>query len=207
MPSRTQVQVVLVLAVLVWAGLLFVEGVTLKPSYLKPFSITVSVVILVLLAFERWIWCIPPIARALHRPVLRGTWKGQLSSNWTDPETQQELAPIEVFLLVRQTYSTVTLRLMTKESTSRSLVGSLDSPRDDVARLSSTYLNIPGLMIQDRSRIHHGALMLEVHGNPANRLVGSYWTDRDTKGEVALETRSPKVFTSFTEASSVSWPS
>src|SRR5664280_2005661 len=173
MPSRTQVQVVLVIAVIVWAVLLFFEGVTLKPSYLKPFSITVAVVILLLLAFERLLWRIPPIARSLHRPILRGTWKGQLRSSWINPETQQVIAPIEVFFLIRQTYSTVSLRLMTTESTSRSLVASLESPRDDVARLSSTYQNIPGLMIQDRSRIHHGALMLEVHGNPANRLLGS----------------------------------
>jgi hypothetical protein len=122
MPTRTQVQVVLVIAVIVWAGLLFVEGVTLKPSYLKPFSLTVAVVILILLAFERWLWRIPPVAKALHRPVLRGTWKGQLKSNWIDPRTGQEIEPIDIFLLVRQTYSTVSLRLMTQESTSRSLV-------------------------------------------------------------------------------------
>lgn len=207
MLNKIQVQIVLGLAVVVWAVLLFVEGVHLKASYLKPYSVVVTVVVVGLILFDRWLWRIPPIARALHRPILRGTWKGQLLSNWINPETQQGIGPIEAFLLVRQTYSTVTLRLMTKESTSRSLVASLDSPRDDIARLSSTYQNMPGLMIQDRSRIHHGALMLEVHGSPANRLIGSYWTDRDTKGEVSLETRSPKVYTSFSEAVSASWPS
>jgi len=201
MPTRTQVQVMLVIAVIVWAILLFVEGVTLKPSYLKPFSLTVAVVIVILLAFERWLWRIAPVARALHRPVLRGTWKGQLTSNWTDPDTGQEIAPIDIFLLVRQTYSTVSLRLMTHESTSRSLVASLESRRDEIATLSSTYQNIPGLLIQDRSRIHHGALILEVHWTPAKHLSGFYWTDRDTKGEVSLESRSKNVYTNFDEAS------
>jgi hypothetical protein len=201
MPTRTQVQVVLVIAVIVWAGLLFVEGVTLKPSYLKPFSLTVAVVILILLAFERWLWRIPPVAKALHRPVLRGTWKGQLKSNWIDPRTGQEIEPIDIFLLVRQTYSTVSLRLMTQESTSRSLVASLESHRDEIATLTSTYQNIPGLLIQDRSRIHHGALMLEVHGSSIKNLSGFYWTDRDTKGEVSLESRSKNVYTNFEAAS------
>jgi hypothetical protein len=200
MPSRTQIQVVLVIAVIVWAVLLFIEGATLKPSYLKPFSLTVAVVIMILLAFEQWLWRIPFVARALHRPVLRGTWKGQIKSSWIDPDTGLGVAPIDVFLLIRQTYSIVSLRLMTSESVSRSLVASLDSHRDEISTMSSTYQNIPGLLIQDRSRIHHGALMLEVHGSPPNLLAGFYWTDRDSKGEVMLDSRSKNAYTNFDEA-------
>ena len=207
MPSRTQVQVVLFIAVIVWAALLFLEGVTLKPSYLKPFSITVVVVILILLAFERWLWRIRPVARALHRPVLKGTWKGQLSSTWKDSTTGQRIEPIDVFLAVRQTYSAISLRVMTSESISKSLVASLDASRDDVATISSTYQNVPRLLVRDRSSIHHGALMLEVTGQPAKQLQGCYWTDRDTKGELVLNSHSRKLFTTFNEAAAVAWSS
>jgi hypothetical protein len=96
---------------------------------------------------------------------------------------------------------------MTKESSSRSLVASLEVSRDEVPTLSSMYQNMPDLLKQGRSRIHHGALMLEVQGNPANRLKGYYWTDRDTKGEVSLDARSKKVYTSFDEAAAAIWPS
>jgi hypothetical protein len=95
--------------------------------------------------------------------------------------------------------------MMTKESTSRSMVAGLDAGSDGIPRVTSTYENIPGVLIQDRSRIHHGALLLDVHGSPANRLIGWYWTDRDTKGEVSLDARSPKSYTSFDEASAAKW--
>jgi hypothetical protein len=202
MSNRVQVQIIIAIAVVVWAVMLLVQGVTLKASYLQPYSFVVGVVILLLFLFERWLWRIPFVARLLRYPVLRGTWRGQLQSNWTDTST----SPIDSFLVVRQTYSTISLRFMTKESSSRSLVDSLETPRDDVARLVSTYQNIPGLLIQDRSRIHHGALMLEVQGIPASRLVGSYWTDRDTKGEVSFVSRCRKLYTSFDEASAATWP-
>lgn len=173
----------------------------MKVSYLQPYSFAVSIVILFFIAFDRWLWRIPPIARALHYPVLWGTWKGQLRSTWIDPSTGQGTEPIDVFLVIRQTYSTVSITLMTKESSSRSLVASLDTPNDDIAGISSIYQNIPRTLIQRTSRIHHGSLMLEVHGSPANHLAGSYWTDRDTKGELVLDLRLPKIYTNFEEAS------
>jgi SMODS-associating 2TM, beta-strand rich effector domain len=196
MPSRTQVQVIIGIAVVVWGVALFLAGVSLKPSYLKPFSYAVSIALLLLLAFDQWLWRIPFIAHLLHRPVLRGTWKGELQSSWVDQPNGKVIDPIPVYLGIRQTYSTISLSLMTKESSSHSLVASLDSPRNGVPRVISTYQNIPDLLIQYRSRVHYGALLLEVHGNP-HRVVGSYWTDRDTKGQVVLTNRTPKHFTDY----------
>jgi hypothetical protein len=43
--------------------------------------------------------------------------------------------------------------------------------------------------------------MLEVHGSSIKNLSGFYWTDRDTKGEVSLESRSKNVYTNFEAAS------
>jgi hypothetical protein len=207
MPSRSQIQVAIGIVIVAWMVLLLIEGVALVPSYIKPLSLAISIAYFVLLAFDRWFWRVPFVARILHCPVLRGTWKGQIKSSWIDPGTGERIEPIDVFLAIRQTYSSIFIRLLTKESSSWSLVASLDAPRDDVARASSTYQNIPGLLIQDRSRIHHGALMLEVQGNPASRLTGSYWTDRDTKGEVLMSAHVSKVCTDFTDASVIAWPS
>jgi hypothetical protein len=207
MPSRSQLQAAIGIMVLVWAALLFATGITLNPSLLKPLSLAISIAYYLLVAFDRWLWRLPLVARLVHRPVLRGTWKGELESTWIDPSSGSRIDPVDVFLAVRQTYSSVSLRIMTSESSSRSLVASMDAPHDDVPRVSSTYQNIPRLLIQNRSRIHHGALMLDVEGVPPTRLAGFYWTDRDTKGEVLLRSRLPKVYTSFNEASRAPWPS
>jgi hypothetical protein len=205
MLSKIQVQIVLGVAVVVWAVLLFVEGVPLKATYLKPYSVVVTVVVIGLILFDRWLWRIPGVSWLVRRPILKGTWKGTLQSNWKDPDTQKGIEPITAFFAIGQTYSTISLRMMTKESTSRSMGAGLDTASDGVPRVTSTYENVPGVLIQDRSRIHHGALLLDVHGSPANRLTGWYWTDRDTKGEVSLGKRVLKVFTTFDEASTAPW--
>jgi hypothetical protein len=203
--SRIQVQIVIALAVLVWAVMLFVEKVPLKAAYLRPYSVVVTVVVVGLVLFDRLLWRIPPAPRLLRHPVLSGTWKGTLRSNWVNPETNATIEPIVAYFAIRQTYSTISLRMLTRESSSVSLVAALEGRGDGVPRVTSTYENQPGVLIQDRSRIHHGALLLEVHGIPADRLDGWYWTDRDTKGEVVLEHRNRKLFSSFEEAERAVW--
>lgn len=204
-PGRSQIHVVIGIAVIVWSALLLAQGVALKFDYLRPYSVAVSAAVLALLIFDRWLWRFGPISRLLKRPMLHGTWRGQLMSSWVDPKTGKQIDPIEAYVAFKQTYSGVSMRLMTKESNSRSLVAALENSDDHVPVLASTYINIPQLLIQGRSRIHHGALLLEVHGNPTERLIGTYWTDRDTKGQLNLDTRLPALYSSFEEAAGADW--
>ena len=205
MLSKIQVQIVLGAAVVIWAVLLLVEGVPLKTTCLKPYSVVVTVVVIGLILFERWLWRLPVISRLVGRPVLRGTWQGTLRSSWKDPGNHDSVEPIPAFVTIHQTYSTISLRMMTRESTSRSTVAGLEMGSDGVPRVTSVYENFPGVLIQDRSRIHHGALLLDAHGSPVNRLNGWYWTDRGTKGEISLDKRVPKAYTDFSEASAAPW--
>jgi hypothetical protein len=205
-PSRSQIQITIGIAVVVWAALLLVQGVTLKANYLRPYSLAVSAAVLALLIFDRWLWRLAPIQRLVKRPLLHGTWRGELLSSWTDPKTGKGVDPIVTYVAFKQTYSGISMRLMTKESSSRSLVAALDNSNDQLPLLTSTYVNTPQLLIQGRSRIHHGAVMLDVHGNPPDRLTGTYWTDRDTKGQLNLSARTRALYTSFEEAANANWP-
>ena len=58
----------------------------------------------------------------LKRPVIEGSWKVEIRSNWKDPATGNAIAPVEGYMVVRQTFSTLSLRLLTAESSSE-LVG------------------------------------------------------------------------------------
>ncbi|SBW17199.1 putative membrane protein [Candidatus Protofrankia californiensis] len=200
MISRSQIQIAITLAVVAWALLLFVEGVSLKPTYLKPYSIAIGIVTLCFLAYDRWIWKFPPLSRTLGKPVLRGTWKGEIRSEWIDPSTGTRIAPIEVYVAIFQTSSTISLRLMSKESSSSTLTAALQVSKVALPRIASMYQNIPSLSLRRHSGIHHGAILLDVYGLPVQRLFGWYWTDRDTKGEISLEVRSRKIYSSFNEA-------
>ncbi|SNQ50288.1 putative membrane protein [Frankia canadensis] len=200
MISRSQIQIAITLAVVTWALLLLVNGVSLNSAYLKPYSIAIGVVTLSFLAYDRWLWKLPPLARVLGKPVLGGTWKGKIRSEWIDPDTGSRAAPIEIYVAIIQTSSTISLRLMSKESSSNTLTSVLEKKGVLLPRLAYMYQNIPTLSLRERSSIHHGAIILDVHGRPAQKLVGWYWTDRSTRGEISLDVRSKKVYSSFDEA-------
>lgn len=198
---RGLVQAAIAIAVAVWAVMLLIQGVDLSFSDLRPYSIAVAVVLLSFLAFDRWCWRIPPLPRLLRRPVLAGTWKGELRSNWVNPTSGEKLAPIPAFLLVHQTYETITLRMFTAESSSTSQTAEINTSPDGVAEVITTYHNVPKLHLQERSRVHYGAMRLDVHGDPPSRLQGAYWTDQGTKGEVAFTEHVSKPYSDFASAS------
>ena len=67
--------------------------------------------------------------------------------------------------------------------------------------ISYAYLNEPALALQQtRSRIHHGAAMIKIIGDPATRLEGNYWTDRKTTGTLTFEAHNPQIAQTFEQA-------
>jgi SMODS-associating 2TM, beta-strand rich effector domain len=199
--SRGRVQLILSIAVVVWGGLLFAEGVHLTSRLLQPYSVAVGAVVLVLAGYNRWLWrwswlrWLPGTP-----PVLHGTWRGTLTSNYIPPGGATQIPPIEVFLTVTQTASTLSIGLLTAESRSESLTCTLSPAPPGTWTAWLTYRNQPQLLLQDRSRMHHGSMELTVHGAPPEMLDGSYWTDRGTKGQVQFWARSPRKHSDFASA-------
>jgi hypothetical protein len=174
--SRAPLTIVVLLAASIWALTLIGHGWMVPIAFFTPASIVVSALSLVLLLWDRWLWRLGPLHPWLvHRPDLRGTWKGEL--------TRTDEKPLVIFLVVEQAFWTIHLRTFTAESRSASVIASL-SEADGQFLLASLYRNEPRLNVQDRSRPHQGATMLWVHGSPPHALSGAYWTDRDTKGEL-----------------------
>jgi len=52
--------------------------------------------------------------------------------------------------------------------------------------VSGVYRNEPRFLVRDRSAIHYGAVWLKVVERPSKEIVGHYWTDRETGGEIEL---------------------
>jgi len=196
------------LSTLVWGAviilfvMLVLDGVQVTTGLFKPCGGVVTVLTLLLLAFDKWLWCF----RILHpwfvdRPYLKGTWKGVFVSSYIDPATQKPVPPIEAYLVIRQTYSVIHLRLITKESASESLANNIPKGEDGVYSVASVYRNTPQLVVRDRSPIHHGALLIRVEGDPAVSLTGEYWTDRMTRGELRFMEKSETMYFDFAAAS------
>jgi len=188
--------------VLSWAAALIVQGQHVPLDYLKAFSYAVTGVSFGLLMWEQWLWSWWVFRPWLTtRPDLRGTWKGILVSSWVDPVTRLGRGEIEVYLVIRQTYSALDVRLLTAESSSISLSASIIEEGQGVYTLAVTYRSTPRILLRQRSPISHGGALLSVRGAPAHQMDGEYWTDRNTKGELRFAALSDSQFHDFDEAS------
>ena len=201
MASRLHISVFIGIAAAVWAILLLVDGVTVTGHWFRPFSGVVGAMVLVLLAFEKWGWR----WKALHpwfvsQPNIQGTWKGELISLWKDPSTGEGREPIEVYLVVKQTFSSLRVRLITKESHSDCLVASICDEAGATHSLVGTYRNTPKIAQREGSPIHHGGMVLCISHPGYGLLDGEYWTDRGTKGGMRFEQWSPSLIYDFKSA-------
>jgi|LAHU01.1.fsa_nt_gb hypothetical protein len=190
------------IAAIIWATLLILQGVSLPSGFFKPAPSVIGGVILILGAFERWLWR----WNLLHpwfvsTPDLNGSWKGELRSSWTDPNTGIRKEPTEAYMVVRQTLSTIRARLSTRKSASELLAGSIIHNEEGLHDFIGVYRNIPKMLERQDSPIHYGGLLIRVNGNPPRTLCGEYWTDRNTKGELKFTAKSKENYCDFDSAS------
>lgn len=206
MTQRALIQLAATTVVLVFAIGIILSGDQVKSSWLGYYSYAVTAATIVLALWNKWIWRWEWVQKLPHVPrSIRGTWRGTLASTWKDPKTGQSPPPKPVFLVIRQSATTVSAVLLTEESSSRSTMANL--VEDEIgAALTYIYLNRPQVRVEHRSRMHNGSAFLEVSGRPANRLHGRYWTDRDTRGEFNFDQRRAQIAEDFVDATRMFQP-
>jgi hypothetical protein len=192
------IKVLVAVCVLVFLGQLVVAQ-TIAPSreLLAPLGMTTAFAALLAYFFERWMWRWCGISLIVKRPHLSGTWEGVILSDWVNPEKNSKLPQIATIMSVSQTATTLYLRQFTEESMSITTNASLQTEPDDTHVVVATYRNDPRAEVRHRSEIHYGALRLRIEG--FDELVGEYWTDRKTRGELRLKRISRKKCNSFTD--------
>lgn len=203
MKKTIAIRIIVGMVVLVFVVSAWMQDGKADWSALKLFSAAVFLCTAVFNLWDFWLWRLPWIQRIPGVGIprsLRGTWKGTLTSFWVNPETGSSPPPKTVYLVVQQTASMISVKLMTDESKSTSALANV-SEADGSVMLTYMYLNKPDMRVEHRSRIHHGSTVFDVSGSPARRLKGRYWTDRDSKGELDFEERDKKnLADDFTEA-------
>jgi hypothetical protein len=204
MISRSHLTVLLGLAAILWGILLLLSGVHVSMQLAKPFSAVLGILLILLGLFEKWVWRLPILHPwFVSTPVLRGTWKGRVTPFGLDHESGQPYSPIEAYLTIRQTFSSISIRLITNESSSELLAGNIVKEPDEIYTVFGTYRNTPRLLKRDESPIHYGGLFLHVQGKSVNALSGQYWTDRNTRGELHFDRREKTTVDSFEEANAL----
>lgn len=201
---RLYVGTFLALAVMAWAALLWLRGIPLQQEHFWPYGLVVSTLVAVTTLFERWGWASPALRGwFVKRPDLRGSWRVELQSDFVGPTTGQRPGPITCYMVVRQSLATLSMRLLTMESTSRLVSHAIVQEEDGGFLVTGVYINTPTLRLRGRrSEIHYGALLLRAEDNPPLFLNGHYWTDRNSRGEMHLSRRMTRVFSSYEDAQS-----
>lgn len=166
---------------------LALAGEPLSWNWLKSFGFAVSATVIAITLFDRWAWKRHFLQGwFVKRPILAGDWTFVIYSLWTDPKSNTRPEPIKSKVKIRQTYTKLHLRLKTPESTGDFIASIIVAKDDGTYQVLGIYRNQPKISVQDRSRTHLGAMVLDVVGDPfsPSELKGHYWTDRGTRGEI-----------------------
>jgi hypothetical protein len=190
MPTNNQVKVAICVVLVIWIIVGVAMGQPSPAHLLTSFSYAISASSIVWLLWERWLWACPIFRSWLTtRPDLRGTWKGELLSSWTNPQTAIRSGAVEAYLVIRQTFTSIDARLFSLESDSVSLSANIVSDASNIHTLFVTYRNEPKALLREKSPIHYGGMVLHVRGLPVQQLDGGYWTERFTKGNAIFLNR------------------
>lgn len=184
--TRFSISTVIVLAAAVWGGSLWVLSIPVDASYLKPFSLTVVVVTVILSVFEKWVWRCWPVYYFVSVPDLRGEWDVEILSTYKG-ETSIPTA-IHGTATIKQTFSTLSIRISTKSSDSALKAERIVASADGAVEIYGVYQSEPDIHLRgSESEIHYGAFRYVVKDSPATLMTGTYWTDRITKGSIKLK--------------------
>lgn len=201
--SRLYIGTLIGIGAAIWVLVLLILGNSLTWDFVAPYGIVVTTLGLIVGAFDRWAWRWRLFQGwFVNRPDLRGSWLVEIDSDWIDPATDKQIEPMIGYMVVRQTFTTLSMRLMTRESSSWLHAHRITKTDDDVFQVMGIFENMPDVHLRgDRSEIHYGSLWLQVLGDPPNSLKGHYWTDRKTRGSLNLTHRKSILYSTHEEAS------
>jgi hypothetical protein len=187
----------------IWAAILYGTNTPLTINWdaIKKLPDVVTIYVVLSFVFTKWLWRLRLFRGWLVPfPDLQGTWAGELKSTWKHPETGQPIPPLRMIVVVRQTFSSVSCTLFTKESESYSTAAQItrDEETGSVS-LDYTYTNRSKATLRHRSPIHDGAARLKIVTLPERALEGEYWTSRCTTGDMSLRFLSRNLLDSFYE--------
>jgi hypothetical protein len=195
MPTSAWTRAVVALAAAAWVLIAFLSGRRLEWWWGKSLGLVAASVVLMLLAYDRWIWKWPGLRRLTNRPVLHGTWKAELRTDY--PARQHEA--IESYIVIDQTYSRLCVRMLFDRSESQSTHGDVVF-ENGRCTLYYIFRSEKRALERDWNPPSRGGAELRISRRPAVRLEGDYWTDEKTRGQVVTLGHSPVAYDSFTEA-------
>jgi SMODS-associating 2TM, beta-strand rich effector domain len=183
-----------------WSLVLLAAGIHLANGWSKLVSAIPLLVVLLFGAFDNWLWKFALMRKIAGRPLLAGTWVGELTSMQIKDGQEVTLDPTPIYLSVRQSFLAIEICLLSAESKSRSIASLLERNGGHDYTVYYHYTNVPRLAVRDRSPIHSGGARMQVAGISPSHLEGEYWTDRRTRGTFSAKRVTGKNYWTWQEA-------
>lgn len=179
---------------LVWFCIATASGLNMQNlvDFMSPIPKVVTADLLLIGIFMKWLWQLLQ-GWLVPFPDLNGTWQGHIQTNWKDAEGRTP-GPIPTILTIKQTFVRMSCVMRTGEMESHSyLEGFCIDKEAQIRRLCYSYTSKPKAALRSRSTPHDGTMLFNIIGTPARKLEGEYWTQRQTKGSVALTFRDKEL--------------
>jgi hypothetical protein len=186
-----------------WCSLAYLEGLDLS-RLIDFFGLIPKVVTIDLLAvavFVRWGWKLKIFRGWLVPfPDLNGSWVGFIYSDWENPTTKEKPDPIPVMLTVKQSFFHISCMARTDEMEGYSHSESFFiDPGRQIKNITYLYTSKPRISLSKRSIPHDGAAAFKIVEGQKQKLIGRYWTDILSKGEIILEYYSKEMLEELPE--------
>jgi len=142
-------------------------------SLYDSFGYAITATLFEILVFKKWLWKIPILQKITKINNIQGIWTGKIVSNYDNKEHIIE----EV--IIKQSFNKYKIVLSTKESRSYSDINEISINEFDRMELQYMYKNEAPVNLREKNPMHFGVANLEYKDN---KLIGTYWTDREIKG-------------------------
>jgi len=188
-PYKNLVRGTAVVVGLVYSAVLFLSGIELDTPAKRVLALIPSIAPLAIVAYDKWVWRWKFIQKLNHRPRVDGLWKATLvPDDESHIPSEVPRGPIEVYIVIEQSYWTLSITQFSKESRSYSRTSTfIRHGESNHTSLSYLYDNVPRQEHRRRSPRHVGACEFSTPQGSPTRLEGHYFTDRYTQGEMTLE--------------------
>ena len=194
---KSSVYILVFVSAIAWILLAYIQKLDLSSAVdmLRLLPTVVTIDLLAIGAFVKWGWKLKYFRGWLVPfPNLHGTWIGHIHSDWRNPETGEKPPPIPVMLTINQSFFHVSCVMRTGEMSSSSYSEGfmIDADRQ-IKKIAYSYESKPRVSLKDRSTPHDGTAVFEIIEKPKRKLIGRYWTERPTTGEILLEPHSDEL--------------
>ena len=171
------------IAIGVYSAIFLVYGISLPDNAARILGFLPTVSVLLFGAYDTHVWHWGPLLRVARQPYLVGTWHGELISYRRDVDGAPIKSSHEVYFVIRQTLTTISITMISAESKSRSAAAQVVQHQAEDFSIQYQYQNEPRLEFrQAGSSTHTGGSSIEIGGLRPATFTGEYWTARETRG-------------------------